>query len=99
MASNNVYAYFKSNRKELNNRADQENSFTIISQQFHNERALYLATHLDLEIKNVQAFHAQSPTTNFAFITYVREYLARVKMFIDIITKKEPQTLEISTKR
>ena len=71
------------------------NSFTIISQQFHNERALYLATHLDLEIKNVQAFHAQSPTTNFAFITYVREYLARVKMFIDIITKKEPQTLEL----
>ena len=75
------------------------NSFTIISQQFHNERALYLATHLDLETKNVQAFHAQSPTTNFAFITYVREYLARVKMFIDIITKKEAQTLEISTKR
>jgi SanA protein len=71
------------------------NSFTIISQQFHNERALYLATHLDLETKNVQAFHAQSPTTNFAFITYVREYLARVKMFIDIITKKEPQTLEL----
>lgn len=71
------------------------NSFTIISQQFHNERALYLATHLDLETKNVQTFHAQSPTTNFAFITYVREYLARVKMFIDIITKKEPQTLEL----
>ena len=70
-------------------------SFIIISQQFHNERALYLATHLDLDTKNVQAFHAQSPTTNFAFITYIREYLASVKMFIDIITKKEPQTLEL----
>jgi SanA protein len=29
------------------------NAFTIISQEFHNERALYLATHLDLEIKEV----------------------------------------------
>ena len=69
------------------------NSFTIISQQFHNERALYLANHLELDIKKVQAFHAKSPTTNAAFITYIREYLARVKMFVDIITKKEPQTL------
>lgn len=73
------------------------NAFTIISQEFHNERALYLATHLDLEIKEVQAFHAQSPTTNSAFITYVREYLARVKMFIDIFTKKEPQTLALDS--
>ena len=70
-------------------------SFTIISQEFHNERALYLATHLDLDVKNVQAFHAKSPTTNGAFIIYVREYLARVKMFLDIIMKKEPQTLAL----
>ena len=72
-------------------------SFTIISQEFHNERALYLATHLDLDVKNVQAFHAKSPTTNGAFIIYVREYLARVKMFLDIIMKKEPQTLALDS--
>ncbi|MBO5698610.1 MAG: YdcF family protein [Bacteroidaceae bacterium] len=75
------------------------NSFTIISQKFHNERALYLATHLDLDVKNVQAFHAKSPTTNGAFITYIREYLARVKMFLDIVMKKEPQTLAFNAEQ
>ena len=61
-------------------------SFTIISQRFHNERALYLAGHLGLDIQQVQGFNAESPTSGMAFITYIREYFARVKMFIDIAT-------------
>ena len=35
------------------------NTFIIISQRFHNERALYLADHLGLEVEGVQAFNAQ----------------------------------------
>ena len=31
-------------------------SFTIISQKFHNERAIYLAEHLGLDVKNIQAY-------------------------------------------
>lgn len=59
-------------------------SFTVISQRFHNERALYLAEHLGLDVETVQGFNAKSPTAGMAFVTYIREYLARVKMFIDI---------------
>ena len=65
-------------------------SFTIISQKFHNERALYQAEHLGLDVKNIQAFNAKSPKSKRALITYAREYLARVKMFWDLLTYKEP---------
>lgn len=58
---------------------------TIISQQFHNERAVYLAEQLRLDYSTLQAYNAQSPRSTWAQITYCREYLARVKMFIDIL--------------
>lgn len=64
-------------------------SFTVISQKFHNERALYLADHLNLDFENIQAYNAKSPTSKLSMLTYLREYLARVKMFIDIFTHKE----------
>ena len=59
-------------------------SFTIISQKFHNERAIYQAEHLGLDLENVQAFNAEMPRTRRAYLTTVREYFARVKMFIDL---------------
>ena len=61
-------------------------SFTIISQEFHNERALYQAEHLGLDVENLQAYNARNPNSKRALITYAREYLARVKMFWDLIT-------------
>ena len=61
-------------------------SFTIISQEFHNERALYQAEHLGLDVENLQAFNAQTPNTKRAVITLIREYFARVKMFWDLFT-------------
>lgn len=64
-------------------------SFTIISQQFHNERALYLATHLDLDLKQVYAYNAKSPHSTLSIMTYLREYLARVKMFVDLFKSIE----------
>lgn len=64
-------------------------SFTIISQRFHNERAIYLAEHLCPDIETLQAFDARSPHTDRAYITYVREYFARVKMFLDILANKK----------
>ena len=60
--------------------------FTIISQQFHNERALYQAEHLGLDVEDLQAFNARSPISELAIMTYVREYFARVKMFWDLWT-------------
>lgn len=60
-------------------------SFTIISQQFHNERALYQAEHLELDLENIQAYNAKNPKSTRALITYIREYLARVRLFWDIL--------------
>lgn len=64
-------------------------SFTIISQEFHNERALYQAEHLGLDLENLQAYNAKIPKSRRAFLTTIREYFARVKMFIDLITFDE----------
>ncbi len=62
------------------------NSFTIISQKFHNERALYQAEHLGLDVENIQAYNAEDPKTRRAYITSIREYFARVKMFLDLLS-------------
>ena len=59
-------------------------SFTIISQEFHNERALYQAEHLGLDMENMQGYNAKMPKSRRAFLTTIREYFARVKMFIDL---------------
>jgi SanA protein len=64
-------------------------SFTIISQEFHNERAIYQAEHLGLDVENQQAYNAKMPKSRRAFLTTIREYFARVKMFIDLITFDE----------
>ncbi len=64
-------------------------SFTIISQKFHNERAIYQAEHLGLDIKNIQAYNAKDPKSRRAYLTTIREYFARVKMFLDLMTFKE----------
>ena len=60
-------------------------SFTIISQEFHNERALYQAEHLGMDVENLQAFNAKMPKSRRAYLTSIREYFARVKMFMDLI--------------
>lgn len=61
-------------------------SFTIISQKFHNERAIYQAEHFGLDVENIQAYNAKDPKSRRAYLTTIREYFARVKMFMDLIT-------------
>ena len=70
---------------ERANRVFGLRSFTIISQQFHNERALYQAEHMGLDIVDPIAFNAESPRTAMATLIYIREFLARVKLFIDLL--------------
>ena len=71
-----------------------QHSYIVISQKFHNERAIYLAEHLGLDVENLSGFNAADATSNMAIITYIREYFARVKVFVDIITGKEPMEME-----
>lgn len=64
--------------------------FTIISQKFHNQRALYIAHHYKL---NPIAYNAGEVKAYYGFKTKLREKLARVKLFIDILTHKQPKFL------
>lgn len=66
-------------------------SFTIISQEFHNERAIYQAEHLGLDVENLQAYNAKMPKSRRAYITTIREYFARMKMFWDLFISKESE--------
>ena len=61
-------------------------SFTIISQEFHNERALYQAENLGLDVENIQAYNAKMPKSRRAYLTSIREFFARVKLFLDLAT-------------
>ncbi|WP_282068745.1 SanA/YdcF family protein [Olleya namhaensis] len=65
-------------------------SFTIISQQFHNQRAIYLAENNNL---NVIAFNAKAIKGRYGFKTKIREYLARTKAIIDVVINKQPKFL------
>ena len=65
---------------------DLEN-ITIISQKYHNERAIYLAEHYGLE---AVAYNATIPDILKKKIRNIsREFLARVKLFIDFMGFEE----------
>lgn len=62
-------------------------SVTLISQKFHNERAIYLADRYGL---HTVAYNAKpSPFLMSRIKNNLREYMARPKMFIDIIVGTE----------
>ena len=69
-------------------------SFIIISQQFHNERAIYQAEHLGQDVENIQAYNAKDPKSRLAYLTTIREYFARVKMFWDLMTSDNTKYVE-----
>ncbi len=61
-------------------------SITIISQKYHNERAIYLAEHYDLQ---AIAYNATMPNIAKKKIRNIsREFLARVKLFIDLVSSE-----------
>ncbi len=67
-----------------------QTSVTIISQKFHNERALYLA-----EKNGISAigFNARDVTGRYGFKTRIREYFARTKAYFDVIFGVQPKFL------
>lgn len=62
----------------------------IISQKFHNERAIYIGKKLDME---VYGFNANDVSQYYGLRTNLREYLARVKMLLDFVIGVEPRFL------
>lgn len=68
-----------------------EDSITIISQEFHNQRALFIANKSGV---NAIAFNAQEVSKNYSLKTRIREYFARVKCVLDIyILHTDPKFL------
>lgn len=67
----------------------QEN-VTVISQQFHNERAIFIG-----KFKGVHAigYNATDIQGRYGLKVKIREKLARVKMILDLITFKKPKYL------
>ena len=59
----------------------QQDSFTVISQQFQNQRAIYIARKKGM---HTIGFNAKDVGFKVGLKTRLREYLARVKVFIDI---------------
>ncbi|WP_452219856.1 SanA/YdcF family protein [Lacinutrix salivirga] len=63
---------------------------TIISQQFHNERAVYLAQKKGI---NAIAYNAKDINGRYGLKTNLREYLAKTKAVIDIVFSVQPKFL------
>lgn len=68
----------------------EQDSFIIISQKFHNERAVCLARHYDIDAIGFNARDIRKSATNMKF-SVVRESFARVKMYLNIWFGKKPR--------
>lgn len=65
-----------------------QTSFIIISQRFHNERAVFLAQKKGIE---AYGYNAKDVDKEFGFKTNLREYFARVKVFWDLFFGVDPK--------
>jgi SanA protein len=65
-----------------------ESEITIISQPFHNARALFLANHKGIK---AIAYNAQDVNRKYGLKVQLREKGARVKMLLDLMFGKEPK--------
>ncbi|MCO6173644.1 YdcF family protein [Flavobacterium sp. NRK F10] len=67
-----------------------QDQIIIVSQQFHNERAVYIAEHYGIK---AIAFNAKDVNAYAGFKTQLREFLARDKVFIDFLCNVKPKFL------
>lgn len=67
-----------------------QESITIISQKFHNERAIYLAEKFDIK---AIGFNAKDVSSDYGRYHSLREYLARSKAVLDILIGTQPKFL------
>ena len=65
-----------------------QDSLIIVSQKFHNERAVYIAEHFGM---NAYGYNAKDVNRYTGFKTNIREKFARVKVFFDLIFGVKPK--------
>lgn len=64
-------------------------SFTVISQKFHNQRAIFIAQKNEINAIGYNAKNINSSNLNL----YFREFLARIKARIEVTFKRNPKFL------
>lgn len=67
-----------------------QNELTIISQEFHSERAVFLAKANDIK---AVGFNAKDVSTRYGIKVQIREYFSRTKVFVDILFGVQPKFL------
>lgn len=65
-----------------------QNKFVVISQEFHNERAVYIAQKFGIE---AYGFNAKDVNKHAGFKTNLREKFARAKVFLDLLLGVDPK--------
>ena len=76
--------------QNIKNKYDIKECVTLISQPFHNERALFLANHRGVK---AIAFNSKERVKGLLRLkNHIREIFARPKMFWDVLTAKDPNT-------
>jgi len=69
-----------------------QDAVTVISQQFHNERAIYLADHCGLDAVGYNA--PDVPTTAATRLVYLREIASRIRAVWDVhVAHRQPHFL------
>jgi SanA protein len=63
---------------------------TVISQPFHNERAIYIATRKGID---AIGYNSEKVSAEYGFKVQIRQRLARVKMMLDLIFGETPKYL------
>lgn len=75
-------------------RADKvfgQKKMTVISQQFHNERSIFIGDRFGMELIG---FNAKDKSSRLNIVrAYIRENFARVKIFVDLLIDKQPHFL------
>lgn len=67
-----------------------QNAIIVISQEFHNQRAIYIARKNDIK---AYAFSARNVGSSYGRKTMIREYFAKVKAYLDVLFNKNPKFL------
>ena len=67
-----------------------QESVTVISQRFHNERALFIASREGID---AIGFNAEDVSSDISYKVQIREKLARIKLFLDYAFGKQPKFL------
>ena len=67
-----------------------QDQFTIVSQAFHNQRAIYIARKKGIE---AIAFNTEDEPGKHAFKVQIREVAARILVVFDMITYRQPHFL------